>query len=105
MLPIVTVNDLSQMIAKIGLERFFLELIDYLQDDFAAWNTFIKTQRMAFQFAHGVLELMPICGPDYFAFKYVNGHPENPLQNKQTVVAIGLLAEVSTGYPILISEM
>jgi ornithine cyclodeaminase len=48
---------------------------------------------------------MPISDKDYYAYKFVNGHPGNPLENKQTVVAIGTLADVKSGYPVLISEM
>ena len=51
------------------------------------------------------MELMPICGPEKFSYKYVNGHPNNPKLNKLTVVGSGLLAENSTGEPLLISEM
>lgn len=105
MIPIVTVEDIRQLISKISLRRFYLELVEYLQHDFAAWHTFKKTIRLAEHLDYGVLELMPVCGPDYYSFKYVNGHPNNPLQDKQTVVAIGLLSDICTGYPLLISEM
>lgn len=105
MIPIITVDDISQLIAKVGLKHFYLELVDCLQADFAAWHGFRKNKRLAEHLEQGVLELMPICGPDYYSFKYVNGHPKNPFVNKQTVVAIGVLADIHTGYPLLISEM
>jgi ornithine cyclodeaminase len=35
----------------------------------------------------------------------VNGHPKNIVDGLQTVTAFGLLAEVSTGYPVLLAEM
>ena len=38
-------------------------------------------------------------------FKYVNGHPKNARSGRQTVVAFGVLADVATGYPVLLSEM
>ena len=53
----------------------------------------------------GVIELMPIWDDQYYSFKYVNGHPNNPLSDKQTVVSIGMLTDVQSGYPLLISEM
>ena len=40
-----------------------------------------------------------------YAFKYVNGHPANAAIGKLTVTGLGVLAEVSTGYPLLVSEM
>src|SRR5258708_4388115 len=102
MVPIITVNDISRLIAKVGLKHFYLDLVDCLQADFAAWYSFKKSKRLAEHLEQGVLELMPLCGPDYYSFKYVNGHPKNPFINKQTVVAIGVLADVHTGYPLLI---
>ncbi|MEO7222141.1 MAG: ornithine cyclodeaminase, partial [Devosia sp.] len=35
----------------------------------------------------------------------VNGHPNNPLSGKSTVMAFGVLADVATGTPLLVSEM
>jgi ornithine cyclodeaminase len=35
----------------------------------------------------------------------VNGHPANMKKGLQTVTAFGLLADVATGYPVLLSEM
>jgi ornithine cyclodeaminase len=52
-----------------------------------------------------VLELMPSADADWFSFKLVNGHPGNPNRGLLTVTAIGMLADVRTGYPQLISEM
>jgi len=48
---------------------------------------------------------MPCADQQHYAFKYVNGHPGNPLKGKLTVVAIGLLSDVDSGYPLMISEM
>jgi len=52
-----------------------------------------------------VQELMPTADKEYFAYKFVNGHPDNPAAGKQTVVATGQLSEIKYGYPLLISEM
>jgi ornithine cyclodeaminase len=52
-----------------------------------------------------VIELMPTSDGDLYGFKYVNGHPSNTKQGLQTVTAFGLLAQVSSGYPVLLSEM
>ena len=40
-----------------------------------------------------------------YGFKYVNGHPKNTSEGLQTVTAFGLLADVQSGYPVLLSEM
>ena len=48
---------------------------------------------------------MPTSDGETDGFKYVNGHPENMKRGLQTVTAFGLLADVATGYPLLLSEM
>jgi ornithine cyclodeaminase len=53
----------------------------------------------------GVIELMPTSDGDVYGFKYVNGHPSNTVEGLQTVTAFGLLADVASGYPVLLSEM
>ena len=105
MLRIITVDDIRTLMRKVTLKSFILRLIDRLEKDFLRWNEFEKTPRLASHYPHGIIELMPISDKDYYAYKYVNGHPANPLENKQTVVAIGTLADVNSGYPVLISEM
>jgi ornithine cyclodeaminase len=40
-----------------------------------------------------------------YSFKYVNGHPKNTAAGLLTVTAFGVLADVATGYPVLLSEM
>jgi ornithine cyclodeaminase len=35
----------------------------------------------------------------------VNGHPSNPAKGLQTVTAFGMLADVESGYPLLVAEM
>jgi ornithine cyclodeaminase len=52
-----------------------------------------------------VIELMPTSDGETYGFKYVNGHPSNMKKGLQTVTAFGLLADVNTGYPMLLSEM
>jgi ornithine cyclodeaminase len=60
---------------------------------------------MASHSAVGVIELMPTSDGAFYGFKYVNGHPKNMHAGLQTVTAFGVLADVSTGYPLLLSEM
>ncbi len=104
-MKIISVPDLSLIIQKHGMMPFFKDMIDYLRNDLKRWNDFEKCPRPAFHVPGGVIELMPIRDGDYFSFKYVNGHPGNPSQDKHTVVAVGQLSDVATGYPVMISEM
>ncbi len=105
MVRVITVDDVKNIIRKVTLKTFFTQLIDQLESDFHRWNDFDRMPRVASHFPHGVIELMPISDKDYYAYKYVNGHPYNPKDQKQTVVATGMLADVATGYPVLLSEM
>lgn len=105
MVRVITVDDIRQLIRKVTIKYFMVRLIDRLEKDFARWHEFNCQPRLAEHFPHGVIELMPISDQDYYAFKYVNGHPGNPLEDKQTVVATGMLADIATGYPVLLSEM
>jgi ornithine cyclodeaminase len=102
---VVTVKDIKKLLEKVTLKTFFLKLIDQLESDYGRWEEFQKAPRYAIYYSNGVIELMPISDQEYCAFKYVNGHPGNPMQKKQTVIAIGQLSLVENGYPVLISEM
>lgn len=105
-MKIVTVESLSQLIERHGLENFLRELMKALKRDFSRWETFTKIPRPSMHVPGGVLELMPICDNEkYYSFKYVNCHPKNPLTGQQTVVATGQLSRINTGYPVMFSEM
>jgi ornithine cyclodeaminase len=67
--------------------------------------SFEKTPRVASHSRDGVIELMPTSDGEFFGFKYVNGHPKNTRAGLQTVTAFGVLSDVATGYPRLLSEM
>lgn len=93
------------LINKIGLKEFYFLLFANLTEDFTNWQQFQKTSRHALYVPNGVIELMPICNDKLYSFKYVNGHPAN-IKNKQlTVVAFGVLADVVSGYPLLLAAM
>ena len=104
-MKILTVSDIQKLIRIIGLENFFKRVIAALEEDFGRWNEFILSPRHVTPYPHGVIELMPCADQQFYAFKYVNGHPGNPLKGKLTIVALGLLSDVGSGYPLLISEM
>lgn len=103
--PFVSVENMMRLVHTIGLERMLVEMADYIEEDFRRWQLFDKTPRVAAHSADGVIELMPTSDGEQYAFKYVNGHPTNTRSGLQTVTAFGLLADVATGYPTLLSEM
>jgi ornithine cyclodeaminase len=69
------------------------------------WNDFDKSARVANHSRDGVIELMPISDDTAYSFKYVNGHPKNTALGLSTVMAFGVLADVATGAPTLVSEL
>lgn len=105
MTQFVGVADMVRWIARHGAETLMTDLASYLEADFARWQSFDKTHRIASHTPFGVIELMPISDPDVYAFKYVNGHPFNPVRGYQTVTAFGVLADVHNGYPVFLAEM
>ena len=105
LVPFVSVDHMMRLIHRVGLEQMLRGLADYIEDDFRRWELFDKTPRVASHSAEGVIELMPTSDGEVYGFKYVNGHPKNMKEGLQTVTAFGLLADVGTGYPVLLSEM
>ncbi|WP_428925448.1 ornithine cyclodeaminase [Marinibacterium sp. SX1] len=105
LVPFVSVDDMMRLIHHVGLEPMLRGLADYIEEDFRRWELFDKTPRVASHSREGVIELMPTSDGEVYGFKYVNGHPRNTAEGLQTVTAFGLLADVATGYPVLLSEM
>lgn len=105
LVPFVSVENMMGLVHSIGVETMLSELTDVIEADFRRWESFDKTPRVASHSKEGVIELMPTSDGDIYSFKYVNGHPKNFIQGLQTVTALGLLAEVSSGYPVLVAEM
>lgn len=103
--PFVSVDSMMKLVLGIGFERFLTELVSYIEDDFRRWEQFDKTPRVASHSPDGVIELMPTSDAQLYSFKYVNGHPKNMREGRQTVTAFGMLADVGSGYPLLLSEM
>lgn len=94
-----------KLVLAIGVERFLVDLAAYIEEDFRRWALFDKTPRVASHSIDGVIELMPTSDGRLYGFKYVNGHPKNMREGRQTVTAFGVLADVGNGYPMLLSEM
>jgi ornithine cyclodeaminase len=105
LVPFVSVDNMMRLVLHLGVERVMTDLAACIEADFRRWPAFDKTPRVASHSDVGVIELMPTSDGEHYGFKYVNGHPKNMRQGLQTVTAFGLLAEVSTGYPVLLTEM
>ncbi|WP_157017631.1 ornithine cyclodeaminase [Mesorhizobium xinjiangense] len=105
LVPFVSVENMMRIVHAVGIERFLAALAGYIEEDFRRWELFDKTPRVATHSREGVIELMPTSDGESYGFKYVNGHPKNTKEGRQTVTAFGVMAEVDTGYPVLITEM
>ncbi|WP_310740075.1 ornithine cyclodeaminase [Aquincola tertiaricarbonis] len=101
----LSVQDMVQLVHRLGLPAFIAGVAERIEADFLRWPSFDKTARVAAHSRDGVIELMPIADAVNFAFKYVNGHPLNTRHGLPTVMAFGLLADVATGVPRLLSEL
>ena len=99
------VPAMARLIGEIGLPRMLRDMARCITDDYLRWSDFDKSPRVACHSPVGVIELMPVADAHRFAFKYVNGHPGNTGRGLPTVMAFGVLADVQTGYPLLLSEL
>ncbi|MBO9446107.1 ornithine cyclodeaminase [Ruegeria sp. R14_0] len=105
LVPFVSVDNMMRLVHHIGVERMITQIAAQIEADFKRWESFDKTPRIPAHSPHGVIELMPTSDGEAYGFKYVNGHPKNTSEGLQTVTAFGLLADVYTGYPTLLTEM
>jgi ornithine cyclodeaminase len=105
MVDYIGIARLRELVSRIGVGRFIEELAGEIEADYRRWNEFEKSARLASHSAGGVIELMPTSDGRLYSFKYVNGHPQNTAKGLLTVTAFGVLADVATGYPLLLSEM
>ena len=96
--------EMVRLIQRKGLSACIAGVADRIEREFLRWNEFDKSARVACHSDVGVIELMPIADAAQFAFKYVNGHPTNHRHGLPTVMAFGVLADVDTGAPRLLSE-
>jgi ornithine cyclodeaminase len=101
----LSTHDVATLIRATGMSNTLHGMADYLHADYLRWQAFDKSARVASHSQDGVIELMPISDASRYAFKYVNGHPKNTLQGLSTVMAFGVLADVATGHPLLLSEL
>ncbi len=103
--PFIGVEHMRRLVVETGVECFICDLAARIEADFLRWAEFDKVARLAAHGVEGVIELMPASDGRLYSFKYVNGHPKNVAEGRQTVSALGLLADMRTGYPMLLSEM
>ena len=105
LVPFVSVDNMMRLVHHIGVETFIADLARNITEDFAKWDQFDKTPRVGSHSDVGVIELMPTSDGVLYGFKYVNGHPKNMGEGLQTVTAFGVLSDVYSGYPLLLTEM
>ena len=101
----IDVPTMSRLVQDIGIMPFIGSLAVAIREDFIRWHDFDKSARVANHSDIGVIELMPVSNAERYSFKYVNGHPSNTTRGLYTVMAFGILAEVETGFPVLLSEL
>jgi ornithine cyclodeaminase len=99
------IERVQELVNRTGTAAFIEALAGEIEADYRRWDEFDKSPRHAAHSSVGVIELMPITDGTLYSFKYVNGHPKNTAEGLLTVTAFGVLAEVATGYPILLSEL
>jgi ornithine cyclodeaminase len=105
MVDFIGIERVRELVGRKGTATFIQELAAEIEADYRRWQEFDKSPRHAVHSPVGVIELMPISDGRLYSFKYVNGHPKNTAEGLLTVTAFGVLADVDTGYPRLLSEL
>ncbi|MHB8813215.1 MAG: ornithine cyclodeaminase [Steroidobacteraceae bacterium] len=105
MVDFIGIRRVQELVGDLGPAGFIAGLAREIEADYRRWGEFDKSPRHATHSSVGVIELMPACDGRQYAFKYVNGHPKNTAKGLLTVMAFGMLSDVETGYPLLLSEM
>ncbi|MES2070335.1 MAG: ornithine cyclodeaminase [Pseudomonadota bacterium] len=105
MVTFIGTQEMQAHLRKTRLEDAIARLSGMIKEDYLRWSYFDKSARVASHSDVGVIELMPISDGKQYSFKYVNGHPKNTQAGLLTVTAFGVLSDVDTGYPRLLSEL
>lgn len=105
MVEYIGIEEIQRLVGRMGPAAFMKGLAAEIEADYRRWGEFDKSARHAIHSHGGVIELMPISDGRMYSFKYVNGHPGNTARGLLTVTAFGVLADVETGYPLLLSEL
>ncbi len=101
----LSADDVVAIVRQLGMPACLRGMAEAIHADYLRWQDFDKQARAASHSNTGVIELMPIADARTYAFKYVNGHPSNGRFGLPTVMAFGVLADVDTGVPVLLSEL
>ena len=105
MVDYIGTERIQGLVREVGITSFLDELATEIEADYRRWAEFERSPRHASHSKVGVIELMPASDGRLYSFKYVNGHPRNTADGLLTVTAFGVLADVATGYPLLLSEL
>ncbi|HEX7374349.1 MAG TPA: ornithine cyclodeaminase [Steroidobacteraceae bacterium] len=105
MVDYIGMERIQELVMRRGPAAFIEGLAAEIEADYRRWHDFDKSPRHATHSSVGVIELMPASDGRLYAFKYVNGHPKNTAEGLLTVTAFGVLADVDSGYPLLLSEL
>ena len=97
--------EAAELVRRKGLAHCLQTIAEHIEADFRRWPDFDKTARVASHSESGVIGLMPVDDSHRYSFKYANGHPGNTRHGLSTVMAFGVLADVDTGAPLLLSEL
>ena len=98
-------HDVADIVAHQGLAATLHGMAASISPPVLPWQSFYKSAPLGGHSPNGVIELMPIADAHTYTFKYVNGHPQNAAAGLSTVMAFGVLADVATGFPLLMSEL
>ncbi len=102
---VLDAHDVTDLVQRQGVGHSLAALMQRIDSLFRRWPDFDKSARSACHSDVGVIELMPVADAERYSFKYVNGHPANGAVGLPTVMAFGVLADVDTGAPRLLSEL
>src|SRR5215475_6464118 len=105
MVDFIGIERVRELVRYKGAAAFIEGMAEDIAADYCRWSQFEHSPRHATHSRVGVIELMPACDGRLYSFKYVNGHPQNTAVGLLTVTAFGVLADVETGYPLLLSEL
>src|SRR5581483_6655351 len=105
MVDYIGVERVRELVTHIGPARFVEAHAAEIEADYRRWPQFEKCPRDATHSPSGLSELMPTSDGRLYSFKYVNGHPIITGDGLLTVTAFGVLSDVDSGYPLLLSEL
>ncbi|MFT7473572.1 MAG: ornithine cyclodeaminase/alanine dehydrogenase-like protein (mu-crystallin family) [Verrucomicrobiales bacterium] len=108
---VLDVDDLTAVIADVGLDAFMDELIDVLRREMASFDPAKVEHRVRAGFnyespTHGLVEWMPtMVNGDVVSVKTVGYHPSNPtVRNIPSVLATTALYDTTTGSLMALCE-